>query len=333
MPIAQPIRVLLEKLPISSATWCAGSVVVDPALTDGIFRTYLICTQGDGVVRAEQTVDGLATDAVWSKNLARAMQFAPKGGRAMVPKVIKVADAALAALLLPILAPLKVKLELTARPLAISARIEALAAPAGPNPPTLAQEQSLWQQLFHLHAIHLVGDEDCDLLFGMTTEIAGWEAPVVRWCAVDPDAEEGEDGESLHVYHTDADRARAEADTDGLALDLQFFQVTFEDPHGAGGTAWRRALARNLDHLHCHVPVMTAFDPGLPDPREHLDETETSVLLLVAQAVRAWAALHRVGPFAVGGDAEVPGPPLPELLAVPDTQTTIVWLGSGYDAP
>lgn len=323
MPIALPIRKQLEKLPKSSATWTAGSTVVDPALTDGAERTYMVCTQGDGALRAETTVVGAASDEAWSKLLLRAMQVAPADGRAMVPKVIKVSDIDHALAIKAIVAPLKIKVELAAGDLVAHDRTAIWAAPTVLNPPTLADERALWRQLYQLHAIHFKGDESCDLEFALTTEIAGWPAPEVLWGAVRPGKEA--EAEALFIFRAAADRQAFYDGSDDDQCTAQFIQVFYDDPCGFGNWAWQRAEARGLDHHLCHVATLSFHEPRCGDaPREQLDETETAVLHLVAQALLAWATLHRVGTHADLAAPGLPVPPSGERMAVPGTTATIV---------
>ena len=333
MPIAHPIRAMLEKLPRSSATWHVAYALVDPELTNGAVRSALSCTQGDGLLRADAMLEGAATEAAWCKLLVRAMQSAPSGGRAMVPKVLKVIDPALAALLQPIVSPLKVKVEQVDGPLATVSLVDAWSAPATPNPPTLFQERALWDELFELHLIHLVGDANSDLTFAMTTDIVGWESPMVLWSAVSPDADRDNDGEDLFIFPTAQDADNFLHDNSaGSDTNQRCLRIFFHDPHGCGGQAWQRALVRKLKHLHCHVPVLAKVEPGPQDPREQLDATETAVVQLVSQSLRAWAALHRVGPCASSPMPDKPVPPLEEVLAVPGTTATIVWHSGATDS-
>ena len=318
MPIAPPIRAKLEKLPKSSATWCLGSAVVDPEVTAGEVQTLLMCTQGDGMPRSQSVLPRLATEADWCKLLVTAMEFAPAGSRAMVPKIIKVADAALVSMLQALVAPLKIKVEQVDTPLVVARWLAVHAAPSGENPPSLVLERATWAALQELHDIGPLEEDNEDYTFAMTTDLPGWETAQVVWTA---EKESGPGGD-LYIVKSrgDLDTFLADSDAAKVVLEQTMLTVYFYDLEDGAELIFSRAALRGLPHAGCHVPVLNARDPGKGAARGQLDATETALLQLVAKGIAQWCA------WQDGGDAVEEEPDVAAVFAIPDTTATIAWI-------
>ena len=320
MPIAPPIRMKLEKLPKSSATWQVAQVQVDPELVDGALQTWLVCTQGDGVVRAESKAAGLATEARWCKLLVDAMQTAPPGGRPMVPKLLRTCDAGLADVLQPIVAPLKVRVEAAAGPVLADEIAAAWAAPQVADPSTLANERVLWRLLADVHALDVDGMDAEDREFALTTTVPGWEAPVVVWMA----AQSRESGAGIYVFPSQHDMDRYDADEDGTATDFRAVCMEFVATDVVMPTALSRAGVRKLDLAHCHCPLFQVHDLGSDEPREFLNASETAVASVVVQALMAWAHEHLLAQRFADDGRYLGELPIDTVTTLPEIGATIV---------
>lgn len=125
MSIPSPVRKSLEKLPRRSAPWLIGSATKP----DGSFGCYVLDRDGDA--RAAVDLPAAPDGAAWGKVLVAAMQRPLPLHEPGLPRRLICDDRELAAVLAPIVSPLRVAVELAVSPhlAAAAARVTDSTAP------------------------------------------------------------------------------------------------------------------------------------------------------------------------------------------------------------